>query len=179
MRRLLALLLLAFLIAFPALLAAVAAEADGGHHGKVGPLTIVHAWARATPPTAKTGAVYLTIRNDGPAPDALVTAETPVAKKAEMHTHVQDGGVMQMRPIDALDIPVGGVRRMAPGGDHVMLMSLEKPLVEGERFPLRLRFSGAGETEIEVSVHAPGYRPPEGGGHDMPGHGHGHGKTGQ
>ena len=121
-----------------------------------GGLTIEQPWARATPVKAKTGVVYLTIRNDGGQDDRLTAATTPASNKAELHTHVMEGNVMKMRPVKGIDIKGGGTIALAPGGYHLMLMGLEKPLREGSRFPLTLAFEKAGSVTVEVEVKAMG-----------------------
>ncbi|MBX9756541.1 MAG: copper chaperone PCu(A)C, partial [Pseudomonadaceae bacterium] len=51
-------------------------------------------------------------------------------------------------------IPAGGEAKFAPGGNHLMLFGLQKPLVAGERFPLTLEFEKAGKVEVEVVIEA-------------------------
>ena len=41
---------------------------------------------------------------------------------------------------------------LAPGGLHVMLMELRKPLAAGKNFPLTLTFEKAGKIELEIVV---------------------------
>ena len=60
---------------------------------KIGSLTIDHPWARAS--ATETGAAYMTITNQGTAPDELVAAAAPVAGKVELHTHIAEGDVMR------------------------------------------------------------------------------------
>lgn len=136
---------------------------------RVGELQIEGAWARATPPAARQGAVYLVIRNGGKVPDRLVSVSAPVAAKAELHTHLDEGGIMRMRPVTAIEIAPGQSAALRPGGDHIMLVDLKAPLKEGERFPLTLRFEHSSTAVIDVPVtrSAPA-------GHDghQPAHGH-------
>ena len=47
------------------------------------------AWSRATPPTAKVGAVYLTLRNPGSVTDNLVDGQTPVANRVKIHERIE------------------------------------------------------------------------------------------
>ena len=115
---------------------------------------VSNAWARATPPGAKDGVAYLTI--ESPTADRLVSASTPVAKKAELHTMSMQGMVMKMRPLAGLDIPAGQPVTLKPGGEHVMLMGLDHPLREGQTFPLTLDFSNAGPRTVTVTVEKPG-----------------------
>ncbi len=134
------------------LAAAPPAAAQGPDAAAGGALRIEGAWARATPPAARTGAAYLTVINAGGEPDRLVAASSPAAAQAELHTHISEGNVARMQQLQAIDIPAGGRLSFAPGGLHVMLVNLQGPLRDGTRFPLTLRFARAGEITIEVPV---------------------------
>ena len=124
------------------------------------------AWARASAGAHKTGAAYLTILNHGDSVDRLVAASTPAAERAELHAHLHEGGVMRMRQVDAIEVHPGEPMVLAPGGLHVMLMGLARPLKEGERFPLTLSFEKAGEQTVQVAVQKAGAAgPSHGGGH--------------
>src|SRR5436190_12616891 len=117
-------------------------------------LEVNNAWAGATPGKAENGAAYVTIQS--PTADRLVSASTPVAKKAELHTMSMQGMVMKMRPISGVDIPAGQPVSLKPGGEHIMLMGLNEPLREGQSFPLTLTFEKAGAREVTVAVEKPG-----------------------
>jgi len=117
-------------------------------------LDVSDAWARATPGKAENGVAYLTIRS--PTPDRLVSASSAVAKKAELHTMEMAGMVMKMRPLAGLDIPAGQPVTLKPGGEHIMLMGLNRPLREGQSFPLTLTFEKAGTRTVTVAVEKPG-----------------------
>lgn len=121
---------------------------------KVGDLTISDPWSRALPPNAPAGAAYFTVTNQGQAQDRLVGAASDIAGKAELHTHVKAGEMMRMQKVDAVDIPAGGEATFAPGGNHVMLIGLKRPLKDGEQFPLTLEFEKAGKVRVEVPVRA-------------------------
>ncbi len=121
---------------------------------KVGDLTISDPWSRALPPNAPAGAAYFTVTNQGQAQDRLVGAASDIAGKAELHTHVKSGEMMRMQKADAVDIPAGGEVTFAPGGNHVMLIGLKRPLKDGEQFPLTLEFEKAGKVRVEVPVRA-------------------------
>ena len=64
--------------------------------------------------------------------------------------------MMKMRPIKAIEVKPGEPTVLKPGGLHVMLIDLKKPLVAGQTFPLRLRFEKAGEIPVEVTVRKTG-----------------------
>ncbi|MDX1265744.1 MAG: copper chaperone PCu(A)C [Oceanisphaera sp.] len=122
------------------------------YHG--GDLDIAHPWSRPLPPVATTGVAYLTVTNKGDAEDVLLSAESPIAEKVEIHTHIKDGELMRMRQLNELVIPAGGEQTLAPGGHHLMLMGLKQVPAVGERFPLTLHFKRAGDVEVEVAVDA-------------------------
>jgi copper(I)-binding protein len=117
-----------------------------------GSLTVEQPWARPTARSAPNGAVYLTIANAGPAADRLVQAHAEVSAKTELHTHLNEGGVMRMRPVTAIDIPAGGKAELKPGGLHVMLLGLKAPLAAGTRFPLTLTFETSAPVTVTVTV---------------------------
>lgn len=143
-----------------AVLAVVSAASAGAAD-----VEIAQAWARATAGAGKTGVAYLTITNHGP-DDAIIGALTPVAERAHLHTNVMDGDVMRMRPVDSIDLPSGATVTLAPGGLHVMLMSLTGPLAEGARFPLTLQLAGGGSVTTDVTVAGVGAMSPAHGHHE-------------
>ncbi len=123
-------------------LSAAAAETGG--------VEVKDAWARATPAKAEAGAAYLTVLS--PTGDRLTGAATPAAKSAELHTMTMEGGVMKMRPLAGLDLPAGQPVTLRPGQVHIMLFGLARPLHEGDRFPLTLKFAKSPPREVTVVV---------------------------
>jgi copper(I)-binding protein len=117
---------------------------------KVGDLTILAAWARATP--VKTGAAYISVRNDGDAPDRLTDVSAEIANMTHLHLSKEENGVMEMRPVDGIDIPPHATVTLKPGGYHVMLMGLANPMKAGDTFPLVLTFAKAGAVTVTVDV---------------------------
>ncbi len=148
--RALALLGAAVLLAAPALAAAEeaadAADADG--------IMVERPWARASAPAARAGAAFMTLRTEGSAGDTLIGVATPAAAAAELHTHEIDNGIVRMREVEGIAVAPGAPTVLGPGGLHVMLIGLEAPLREGERFPLELTFERAGTVEVSVAVEA-------------------------
>jgi uncharacterized protein YcnI/copper(I)-binding protein len=144
---------------------AKAAAANDGTT-KIGSLVIEGAWTRATAEGAKVGAGYLTIRNTGSAADTLVSVETPVAGRGEIHDMTMTDGVMRMRRLaGGLEIPAGGTAELKPGGMHLMLMDLKAPLVEGGHVPVKLTFKSGAAGEVVLSVKPLGAKSGDGGGH--------------
>jgi periplasmic copper chaperone A len=140
-------LLAALLLTFAALLAiSQMAKADG--------IEIVDPYARATIGSAKTGVVYLKLVNRTPEADRLRAVSADIAEHAALHVHTMKDNVMTMEEIACLELAPGTEIELAPGGLHVMLIGLSKPLREGGHFPLRFAFDRAGEVSIDVPVRS-------------------------
>ncbi len=129
------------------------AHSDGHKHGD-GPILIEAAFARASASAVvKSGAAYLKIHNTGDAADRLIAAEGDAAAMIQLHTHIMQDGVMTMTEIaGGVEIPADGAAEFAPGGNHIMLMGLKAPLVEGEVLPLTLVFVKAGRIPVEIPI---------------------------
>lgn len=136
------------------------ASVRGAEPVRVGDLVIESPWARASIGTNRPAAAYFTITNEGQDDDHLIGLETPVAERAEVHATVNDGGVMKMLPVEDLDIKPAEKLTLEPGGLHVMLMGLRRPLKRGNSFPLTVRFEKAGSATVQVPVAGPGATEP-------------------
>ncbi|GEO37580.1 hypothetical protein SAE02_17280 [Skermanella aerolata] len=140
----------------------------GAHGYKAGSIEVEHPWARSTAPSAPSGAVYMVLSNEGKDADRLISASTPIAEKAELHTHIADDGIMRMRPVSAVEVVPGSPTPFAPGGLHVMLLGLKQSLVSGKAFPLTLNFEKSGSVTIQVEIQGAGAMQPSHGGSELP-----------
>lgn len=114
---------------------------------------ISDAWARATVPGQSVGAAYMKINS--PAATTLIRIESDVSQFTEVHNMTHQNGVMQMRMQKQLDVPAGQSIDLAPGGTHLMLLGLKKPLKAGESLQLKMTFvDGAGNKTV-VPVRVP------------------------
>jgi copper(I)-binding protein len=109
-------------------------------------------WVRATVPGQSVAAAYLEITAKSAA--ALVGADSPLARKAELHTMMLDGGVMKMRPVAAVELPANQRVSLKPGGYHIMLLDIRRELKAGERVPLRLVVRDAKGVKSTLKVEA-------------------------
>lgn len=143
--------------AFAAALALLAAGPAAAHEFKSGPIEVVHPWARATPPAAKVGGGYAEIRNDGSEPDRLVSVTAEVAGRVEIHEMGVKDGIMTMRPVEGgVPVPANGTAALAPGGYHLMMLELKRPLKAGESFAGTMTFEKAGTIPVTFDVQAIG-----------------------
>jgi copper(I)-binding protein len=88
----------------------------------------------------------------GDEPDRLVGASTSAASMTQVHSVDESGGMARMRPADGVPIAAKASVHLAPGGLHLMLMDLSRPLIAGDRFIVSLEFQHAGRVDVEVLV---------------------------
>jgi copper(I)-binding protein len=155
-------------LASTALLACLIAAPARAQEVKAGDLVITQAWTRATPGGAKIAGGYLTIENKGTAPDRLLGGSAEVSDKVQVHEMAVNNGVMTMRSLDkGLAIEPGKIVKLAPGGFHLMLTDLKKPLKQGDKVPVTLEFEKAGKVKLSLDVQAVGAPGPGGSGGHM------------
>lgn len=130
----------------------------------LGTLRLENGWTRAAGQGAQGGG-FLTIRNTGTAADTLVAASSPAAARVELHTSLREGDIMRMRPVENIPVPAGGSVSLAPGGLHMMLIGLTRPLAVGQVIPVTLRFERSGQVTVNMAVQAAGARAPAQQGH--------------
>jgi copper(I)-binding protein len=112
---------------------------------------VTDAWARATKPGQPVSGAYMKIQSDADA--RLLGASSPSIPTVEVHTMKMDGDVMRMREVEAVELPGGKTVSLQPGGYHIMLMNLKKPIVAGEVIPLTLVIESGGKRQ-NVDVKA-------------------------
>jgi len=118
-----------------------------------------HVWSRAAL-AGHEGVVYLTITSAG-TQDSLVDITTPASANAELHQSFSDHGVVRMRPVPSLQIEPGKPVTLTPGGYHIMLKDLKRPLKQGDSFLITLSFAKAGRITATATVEKAGARMPD------------------
>jgi copper(I)-binding protein len=122
-------------------------------------LAVNDAWIRLVPPGAKNTAAFLQVTNRGSTAVAIVGAGSAVARRAELHTHRHEGGVMKMLAVPSVPIAAGATVAFAPGALHVMLFE-QTGVKAGERHPLTLRCDDGGSVVVEGVVSSSAPKPP-------------------
>lgn len=110
---------------------------------------------RLLPPSATNTGAFMVLTNRGPRDVKLVKADNPVSRATELHTHIDEGGVKKMRQVPFITVPAGGATVLAPGGLHVMLIDLLRPLREGELIAITLSFDDGTRLVVEAPVTRP------------------------
>lgn len=98
----------------------------------------------ATTTAAVSGDMTTTTAADGMA--------TTTAADGMTTTTMAGSEAMTMRPVEAIDIPAGETVMLKPGGYHIMLIDLAKPLKVGDKIDLTLKFEKAGEVKVVAEV---------------------------
>ena len=135
-----------------ALTIGVAVNASTASAQRAGLVVVTMPWARASILQSRPGVAYLTIRNNTTSADQLLGVTSPIANNVRIHTSTMSNGVMTMRSLPYLRIEVGQEIKMQPGGMHLMLTGLRKPLREGAQLPLVPEFKTAGRLQVNAQI---------------------------
>jgi copper(I)-binding protein len=103
-----------------------------------GGLQIREGFIRELPPGQSTSAAYMDLLNSGDRPIAIIGANSDSAASAQLHNHQHSNGMMQMVPVNRLEIPAHGHVLLAPGGYHLMLINLKHSLRVGDQVGITL-----------------------------------------
>jgi copper(I)-binding protein len=131
-------------------IALLAALLAGAAHAQV---QVQDPWVRGMVETQNVTGAFM--RLTSPTAARLVGASSPVAGVAEIHQTTMEGGVMRMRPVQAIELPAGKTVELKPGGYHVMLMQMPRALKEGETVPVMLVIEGRDGKRQNIEVKAP------------------------
>lgn len=112
-------------------------------------IIIENATVYATAPGQPNAAAFMRIKNTGKNPVTLEKLHSDVAKKTELHEQIQKDGMLRMQAVENFSIAPGEQQTLTPGGKHIMLMGLDKPLKTGDTINIQLCF---GELCIKQAI---------------------------
>lgn len=135
-------------------LALTATTKDASKPLVAGQIVVSAVHARAVAPGQPNSAVFMQLQNNDTQAHALISASSDVAAAVELHNHVNEDGVMKMRQVEKIDLPTGKIVALQPGGLHIMLIGLKKPLKLGEVIELSLSFEDNSSLKLLVPVQA-------------------------
>lgn len=132
-------------------------EAVAASHEQHASVMVKNAWARARTATAKVGGAFMTIHNMGKTDDRLISANSTISERTEIHTTEMTDGVMRMLKVkDGLEVKAGQMVELKPGSFHIMFLGLKEAVTEGKEFSVTLVFEKAGDVKVMVSVKKAG-----------------------
>lgn len=115
------------------------------------PLQFTDGWAKAA--DSGMSAAFGIIVNPTDRPMTLIGAASPSAAVVQLHQMAMKDGAMVMQEVaGGLTIPAKGHLVLKPGGNHLMLMGIKRPISPGEFVPVSL-LTGDG-TRLTVKVLA-------------------------
>ncbi len=118
------------------------------------PVTVSEVWVKTTVPGSAVSAAYMHIKSTKSV--KLLKVESAIAGMVEIHSMKMDRGVMEMNAVDVVDVPANKAVELKPGGFHVMLMNVKRPINNGDKIPLTLTFEGAEKKPFKINVEATG-----------------------
>lgn len=138
----------------------VAASGSAFAAGSADSIIVGDPYVRLMPPGAKATAAFMLLKNAGAGDVKLVKAESAAAGKVELHTHLNEGGVMKMRQVQAIEVKAKGETALKPGSFHIMLIEPAAGLKEGDAVTLTLGFDDGSSKKIDAVVRKPGAAAP-------------------
>ena len=103
-------------------------------------------------PGRPTTAAYAVVENPGAKEVILVSATSDAAAKVELHEMVRSGDMMKMQQVKEIKVPAAGKVELKPGGYHVMLFDLKKPLKEGDEISLTFTTGSGATVKVPATV---------------------------
>jgi copper(I)-binding protein len=116
-------------------------------------IEIKNQWVRASNDGQDVSAAYMTIVSNEDT--SLIAIDSDVADVIEIHIMSMENGVMKMRMLDTFDLIAGKPTELSPGGFHLMLFDLKKPLTAGKEAHFTLHFKNKAGQEKTISVTSP------------------------
>ncbi len=123
--------------------------------GAADQVSVQEPYVRLAPPNAPATGAFMVIKNNGDKDIKVLKADNPVSRVTELHNHINDGGVMRMRPVQAIEIKAKGEAVLKPGSLHVMLIDLKAPMKEGDVVPITLGFDDGSSKQVDAKVVRP------------------------
>jgi hypothetical protein len=121
------------------------------------PLQVKDPWVRETPNPRSTAA-YMVFVNTGDSDLAVVSVTSPSARVVELHEMAMEGTTMRMRRVERIRVPKQSEVALKPGGLHVMLIDLGRPLRPGEQVQLTFGLEDGRTVDVSAPVRALGSR---------------------
>ena len=125
----------------------LASCSTAGSQSHEGHLVVTNPYVRAAD-VAMTG-MFFEIENNHDEALTLVGGTSDAAERIEIHT-VLDGVMQQLE--GGLTIQAGETSTLKPGGNHVMLMGLKRPLKVGDEVTVTLDFSNGESLDVTATI---------------------------
>lgn len=114
-----------------------------------------NAYARAVVAGVQQSGAFVTLKNTDAKDNVLVGASVSkrFAERTELHTHINENGVMKMREVkDGIPLPAGETVALKPGSYHIMFFGLKKGLTAGKKISITLKFKDGQRKRVIATV---------------------------
>jgi len=115
-------------------------------------IEIKNATIRLPPPGSNTTAMFMTIANNDNVDRALEKISGPISDDFELHEMAMENGKMSMRNVPKIALKKAETTTLKPGGLHVMIFNLKRPLQENEAVEVKLELDHQEKLSIKAIV---------------------------
>lgn len=112
-------------------------------------IVVENPYVKITPPNAKNSAIFMKINNNSNEEVKLIDAKCDYANTTEIHTHINEDGMMKMVKIKDIVIPANNSIELKPKSYHIMLMDIKQSIDENTKVNLELNFSNGEKVELK------------------------------
>jgi copper(I)-binding protein len=132
------------------LLCLIVSPAIGAAHEYYAPnFTVIHPWADATEPDAKSAPIYFKLESVQ-GKDRLLKVMTPYAESVEFRANDNKSA----KPLKTIDFAPADAIDFGKDKPHLLLKGLKTPLQWGRSYQMTMVFEKAGPLQVMVSVGA-------------------------
>jgi len=117
-------------------------------------LEVEDAWIRWLPADLP-AAGYLKLSNTSGGPATLIGVSCPAYTQVSLHRSLDEGGRMQMKPVERITIAAHSSLDFEASGYHMMLMQATKPLKPADHVPITLHFADGSTLLVQFEVRKP------------------------
>ncbi|WP_267525333.1 copper chaperone PCu(A)C [Campylobacter sp. MG1] len=112
-------------------------------------IVVENPYVKITPPNTKNSAIFMKINNNSNEEVKLIDAKCDYANTTEIHTHINEDGMMKMVKIKDIVIPANNSVELKPKSYHIMLMDIKQSIDENTKVNLELNFSNGEKVELK------------------------------
>jgi copper(I)-binding protein len=115
-------------------------------------LNVSDAWVREPMGSRGIASAYAVVQNLGTNELQIVGVTADVAGSVEMHEMTRAGDMMKMAPLKTVAVPAHETFAFEPGGAHLMLFDLKRPLKEGDQVTFTFTSGTGGSVTVAAAV---------------------------
>jgi periplasmic copper chaperone A len=115
-------------------------------------LRISDAWVKHLPASIPVRAGYMTLYNPSSRPVVIESVRSETFASIEIHTTVEQDGLMQMQHLQQLTVDADSSVQLAPGGLHLMMMGPVVAPTPGDLITVTIEFVDGAEQSFGMIV---------------------------